>query len=191
MDVPENEALARKSIDYWLSYKGFYTGYTYSGASSMYTLMRDGEKARENLKIVFDKYMQPNTLYRESGPVIETPLSVLASYMEMLLTSRDSLILVMPAVPDSWKNIRYRDLLAEGGFEVSAERQDGVVREVRVHSLYGGVCVVESGIPAEDLEVKGARWTKAEKGRIRLEMKKGQTAVLENSKLESRDGKVK
>lgn len=191
MDVPENEALARKSIDYWLSYKGFYTGYTYSGASSMYTLMRDGEKARENLKIVFDKYMQPNTLYRESGPVIETPLSVLASYTEMLLTSRDSLILVMPAVPDSWKNIRYRDLLAEGGFEVSAERQDGVVREVRVHSLYGGVCVVESGIPAEDLNVKGARWTEAEKGRIRLEMKKGQTAVLENGKVESRDGKDK
>lgn len=62
---------------------------------------------------------------------------------------------------------------------------------MRVHSLYGGVCVVESGIPAEDLNVKGARWTEAEKGRIRLEMKKGQTAVLENGKVESRDGKSK
>lgn len=191
MDVLENEALARKSIDYWLSYKGYYTGYTYSGASSMYTLMRDGEKARENLKIVFDRFMQPNTLYRESGPVIETPLSVLASYMEMLLTSRDSLILVMPAVPESWQNIRYRDLLAEGGFEVSAERKAGIVREVQVHSLYGGVCVVECAIPAEHLKVEGARWEKADKGRIRLEMKKGQTAVLTNGAAGVRDGEKK
>lgn len=178
MDVPENEELARKSILYWLSYKGYYTGYTYSGASSMYTLMRDGNKARENLAVVFDKFMQPNTLYKESGPVIETPLSVLASYMEMLLSSRDSLILVMPAVPDNWKDIRYDHLLAEGGFEVSAVRSGGVTQEVKIHSLYGGVCVVDCGIPAGRLKVEGGSWKLAEKGRVRLEMKKGESVVL-------------
>lgn len=43
-------------------------------------------------------------------------------------------------------------------------------------------------IPVEELNVSGARWDKADKGRIRLKMKKGQTAVLKNGKLESQAG---
>lgn len=50
--------------------------------------------------------------------------------------------------------------------------------------------MVESGIPVEELNVSGARWDKADKGRIRLKMKKGQTAVLKNGKLESQAGEM-
>lgn len=178
LDVPENAELARRSILHWLSYKGYYTGYTYSGASSMYTLMKDGENAYQNIKIVFDKYMQPNTLYKESGPVIETPLSVLTSFLEMLLLSKDSVIQVLHALPAHWKNIRYEGLRAEGGFEVGALRENGMTKEISVLSLFGGPCVVECDIPAGRLKVIGADWKEVEKGRIRLEIRKGEKAVM-------------
>jgi alpha-L-fucosidase 2 len=52
----------------------------------------------------------PNTFYREGGtiPVIETPLSAVASVNEMMLQSYDGEIHVFPAVPDAWKEASYQ-----------------------------------------------------------------------------------
>ncbi len=51
LDTEENREMAIRSMRYWLSFptRG-YTGYTYSGASSMYTLLGDGENARKHLE---------------------------------------------------------------------------------------------------------------------------------------------
>ncbi len=49
------------------------------------------------------RYIQPNTMYKESGPVIETPL--------------------FPAVPAKWADAALRDFRTEGAFLLSASRQ--------------------------------------------------------------------
>ncbi|MDU1904762.1 MAG: hypothetical protein E6772_08265 [Dysgonomonas sp.] len=151
LNDPENATLARKSIEYWLSFTGgYYVGYTYTGASSMCTLLGEGEKAYDYLNVFFDKYIQPNTFYKEAGPVFETPMSALASYMEMLLLSKKEEIRIMPAVPDVWQNIQYERLLAEGGYEVSATRENGRVTRVKIKSLYGGKCRIYPAIDMQD-----------------------------------------
>ena len=74
------------------------------------------------------KTVLPNTMYVEAGPVIETPLSGAASIQQMLLQSWSMTpfgthLRVFPGVPDSWKDVSFDKLLAEGAFEVSAVRK--------------------------------------------------------------------
>lgn len=170
MDTPENEALARRSILYWLGFpaKGYYTGYTYSGASSMYTLLGDGGNAYRNLKIVLEKFITPNTLYKEAGPVFETPMSALASMTEMLLLSRDSSVTVFPAVPECWKDISFRGFRTEGGFEVDAERKEGKTQRICIKSLKGGTCILKCDLPVEHLKIKGAKYRETPEGYLNL-----------------------
>lgn len=182
LDVPENADLAKRSILYWLGFKGGYQGYTYTGASSMSTLLGDGEKARSYLKVMLDRFLQPNTFYKESGPVFETPMSGLASFTEMLLLSQDSVIQVCPAVPGEWKNIHYRGLRAEGGFEVAVKRENGETHEIRVHSLFGKPCLVRCDIPENQIEIKGGKYEiKAGKG-VQLYIPQGKTMVITKRK---------
>lgn len=181
LDIPENAELARRSILYWLGFKGGYQGYTYTGASSMSTLLGDGEKAREYLKTMLDRFLQPNTFYRETGPVFETPMSGLASFTEMLLLSQDSVIQVCPAIPGKWKNIRYKGLRAEGGFEVDVVRENGTTREIRVKSLFGLPCLVKCDVPQEQMEIRGGRFEKKGDQGVRLYIPKGKTMVIRKS----------
>ncbi len=51
---------------------------------------------------------------------------------EMLLQSWGSKIRIFPAVPLKWQDVRFRDLRAEGGFMVTAERKAGKTVSVRI-----------------------------------------------------------
>ena len=134
-DVPENRKFLEKSIEHWLSLedgKGL-AGYSYTGAASLYAYLGNGNKAYERLAHFINKpigisILLPNTFYVESqgkNPVIETPLSAAASLTELLIQSWDETIRIFPAVPDHWKDCAFHALRAEGGFTVSAQRQDG------------------------------------------------------------------
>ena len=57
---------------------------------------------------------------------------------EMLLQSHDGTIRVGPAVPPTW-NVQF-DLVAQGGFRVNAELNQGSVSWVSVESSFGGPC---------------------------------------------------
>lgn len=48
------------------------------------------------------------------------------------------IIRVFPAVPDSWQDVSFRNLRAQGTFLVSAEKRDGRVVSVEIRSEKGG-----------------------------------------------------
>jgi hypothetical protein len=131
-----------KSLNHWISLKGALQGYTFTGAASIYASMGRGDSAYDMLNQLFDKYIRPNTLYRESGPVIETPLSAVTSINEMLLQSWGGKIRVFHAIPSEWKNVVFNRLLAEGGFEVSAKLKDGKTSYIQIKSRLGGDCSI-------------------------------------------------
>ncbi|QPH38986.1 glycosyl hydrolase family 95 catalytic domain-containing protein [Pedobacter endophyticus] len=137
-----NRDLIERSLHNWLSQKGAHAGYSFTGSSSIYSSMGNGDKAYESLNTLFDKYMQPNTLYKESGPVIETPLAAAASIQEMLLQSWGNKIRVFPAIPSSWKNITFKQWRAEGAFLIDADRQNDHTTFIQIESLAGGSCVL-------------------------------------------------
>lgn len=143
-DDPKNHEVIEKSIQHWLSLKGALQGYTFTGAASMYASMGKGDLAYDMLNQLFDKYIRPNTLYEESGPVIETPLSALTSVQEMLLQSWGGKIRVFPAIPVAWKNAAFDQLLAVGAFEVSAKLENGNTTYIKIKSKIGGTCTLQT-----------------------------------------------
>ena len=79
---------------------GVFAAYTHTGASSMYAALGDGENALKYLNGFADyPLVRRNSLYAESGPVLESPLSAAQCVHDMLLQSWGDKIRIFPAVP--------------------------------------------------------------------------------------------
>ncbi|QWB27201.1 MULTISPECIES: glycoside hydrolase family 95-like protein [Streptomyces] len=142
---PGNRALLLRTMEHWLGLTGELQGYSFTGAASMHALLGDGDTALVRLGELLDMYVEPNTMYAETGPVIETPLSGAQSLHDMLLQSWGGVIRIFPAVPRAWADVTVHDLVAEGAFRISARRRDGVTRWIRVRSEAGEPCLLAPG----------------------------------------------
>jgi alpha-L-fucosidase 2 len=132
-----NRTALTKSLAHWLSFASGQQGYTFTGSGSMYAVLGDGTHARAQLGTLLDKFVQPNTMYKEAGPVIETPLSGAQTMHDMVVQSWGSTVRVFPGVPSAWADVTVHNLRTEGAFLVSAVRTGGTTRFVRVKSLAG------------------------------------------------------
>ena len=107
------------------------------GASAISSLLGKGDDAHRYLGELIRRFVKPNTMYLEAGPVIETPLAAAQAVHDMLLQSWGDTLRVFPAVPAAWKEVAFQDLRAQGAFLVSAARREGRTSFVRVTSLAG------------------------------------------------------
>lgn len=177
-EQPESRALIEKSLLHWHSFPTALQGYSFTGGASIYATMGNGDKARDYLKILLTRFIKPNTMYLESGPVIETPLAAVTSLQEMLLQSWGDKIRIFPAMPQDWKTVSFENLRAEGAFLISASRQDGQTKWVRIKSLAGAPCVVKPGFPSNP-KVKGkSAVTDMGDGVYALDIKQGEEITL-------------
>lgn len=137
-----DRAVVERSARHWLGMPKAHAGYSYTGGASIAAYLGDGDQALDRLDTLFGRFMKPNTFYTEGAnwPVIETPLSGARSLQDMLIQSWGPAIRVLPAVPAAWKDVVFRDLRTEGAFLVSAVRQGGATRWIRVESLAGEPC---------------------------------------------------
>ncbi len=162
------EDIIRKSLDRWHAFPDALAGYSYTVGASFAALLKDGNRAFRYLE-GFRPYMGASTMYFEGGeaalPVMETPLHGAAAIQEMLFQSWGGRIRIFPAVPDAWRNISFHDLRAEGAFLASAARRDGATSWIRVRSLAGESCLLET-------DMKNPRGLKNGK-RIELRRKAG------------------
>ncbi|CAA6689979.1 Unannotated [Lentimonas sp. CC19] len=154
--------LLQTSVDHWLKVtedptkvKGSampVTGYTCSGAASMYAALGDGNKALEYLRKFTFVNIYSNTLYAEGKEqLIETPLSAAASMNDMLLQSWGGRIRILPAAPDAWQDIHFQTLLCEGGALVSADRTAGQLTCAKIESS-DELRMIEFTLPIENPE---------------------------------------
>jgi len=181
--------LIEKSLDHWASMPAKWRGYSYTGASATSAWLGRKDDAVKYLNQFLDKgIIKPNTMYTESGPVIETPLSGAASIHELVLQSWATQpfgthLRIFPAVPDSWRDVSFDKLLAEGAFEVSAVRRDGKTKFVQIKSLAGAPCRVSTSL-AGKIIASGSRkfsvTTETEDGQpvSVIDLKKGETVLL-------------
>ena len=136
IEQPGGRERIEKSIDRWHAFPKSLLGYSFTGSASMYAALGYGDKALKKLDGL-KRFLKRNTMYAEGGPVIETPLSAAQSIHDMLVQSWGNRIRVFPAVPAVWKDVVIDRLRTEGAFELSASRQDGATRWVRLKSLAG------------------------------------------------------
>ena len=176
----EEAALIEKSLNYWQSKAGAHQGYSLTGASSISSALGKGNDALSYLNGLFGRFLSVNTLYRESGPVIETPLSGVQSIHDMLLQSWGGKIRVFPAVPDAWQDVAYYDFRAEGAFSISASRQGGKTAFIEIKSLAGEPCVLETDIARPVFERQGEmiQPIRLGEGVWQIELEKGESCVV-------------
>jgi hypothetical protein len=176
LEQPENRALVIQSLQHWMGMPQRLAGYSFTGAASISALLGDGDAAANYLNKLLDSKIPPNTLYVESGPCIETPLSAAASLNDMLLSSWGDRIRVFPGAPAAWKDISFHNLRTQGAFLVSAARRDGKTSWIRIKSLAGEKCRIRPGL---DGTVKATvPLQSADNGAYDLTLSKGQEAIL-------------
>ncbi|MGP4007502.1 glycosyl hydrolase family 95 catalytic domain-containing protein [Streptomyces sp. 4N124] len=181
-EQPEQRDLIERSLKHWIGFEGALRGYSFSGAASLSAMMGRGDDSLTYLRELVARFVQPNTMYYEAGPVIETPLSAAQSLHDMLCTSWGDTIRIFPAVPGEWRDVTLHDFRTQGAFLVSAVRRGGRTRWVRVrslagepcrvrHSLSGRVTVAGIGGPAPD-------WRDLGDGVVELDMPQGAEALI-------------
>gem|GEM_PF-83011 len=147
-----------------------------------------GDDAFVSLKKV-QQDLFPNGLWSCGGnPCIESTLSAAGIIQDMLLQSwsdpaKDAPgpIRIFPALPAEWKDVEFRDLRAEGAFLVSAKREDGKTKWLRIKSLAGEPCRVRPGINGKVQVRDGAqsRLQAVGPGIYQVDLKKGEEVFLQ------------
>ena len=182
VEQEENRDLIEKSLLHWISFEGALMGYSFTGASSISAAMGNGNKSLEYLEGLYP-FLLPNGMYKEAGPVMETPLSAAQCIHDMLIQSWGNVVRVFPAVPDAWQNLCFYRLRAEGAFEISAERRNGTTLWVSVKSLAGEPLVIKPGLGTSGIKIKVARGDtignlESADGLFPLQLDKGQQVIL-------------
>ncbi len=148
LDDLEEMEFAQKSIDAWAGMSAGLNGeearaFAPIAAMQLYASIRNPEKIARLADIYLHTQctrapgVWPNTVYREFGPVIEAPLFFANAIQECCLKTREDGVYVFPAIPEAWPNITFHNWHAGGDFLVSAEREDGETKWVRIKSLSG------------------------------------------------------
>ena len=149
MDDPVQKEKAMLSIDRWKGNQG----YSRTGKAAMLACLGDGDGALREMDVFLDTFIQPNTLYTESGPVIETPFAAMSTLQEFYMQDWGDRIRVFYGCPSAWKNASFSGMRAAGAFLMSAERRDGVTTMISVTGEQGGRCQIETDIDPRDVIV--------------------------------------
>jgi len=166
----EDQAIIKASLaDLEQSGTSLWTGYSFSWLANLAARARDGEKAEKALEVFSTAFCLRNSFHcngDQSGKgysnfryrpfTLEGNFAAAAGLQEMLLQSYSGTIRIFPAVPESWKDVSFKTLRAEGAFLVSAERKGGLTHSVRITSEKGGPCRLENPFEKADYEIKGA-----------------------------------
>lgn len=183
MEDESSRELAKRSVNHWIGLDELLTGYSYTTAALMMECIQEGTKALNYIR-VFLKQAHSNTMYTEVGelqwPTLETPLTVGKCLHDMLLQSWGDKIRIFPAVPDEWKDIEFRNLLAEGAFEVSASMKEGRTAYINIKSLAGEPCRIVTDMDVLQAKIfPGRRMIREEDGSYYVDIRKGEEVTLE------------
>lgn len=182
-ETEEERRLISQSLAHWIGKEGDLRGFSMTGAASIAAALGRGEEAYGYLQALLGM-VKPNTMYKEAGPVMETPLAGAEAVHDLLLQSWGGVIRVFPAVPQSWREVSFHHLRAEGAFLVSGVREQGRTSWIRVESLVGEPCRIRTDWRGscrwrlEGLEEEGIVDAGASEGEIVLQLARGETAVL-------------
>ncbi|GHH80653.1 hypothetical protein GCM10018793_36280 [Streptomyces sulfonofaciens] len=146
----------QKAVDTWRA-RPFPYGNVWSNDAVQAARLGLGDDAFNGMKTMLDKYENyPNGMTENTNGVFEYLGVHLSAINESLLQSYNGKIRVFPAVPSLSGFTGKFTLLANGGFQVSSEREAGEVKYVGIRSLYGNTTQVVSPWGGERIQVRRA-----------------------------------
>ncbi len=166
-----------------------WVGYSFSWQANLYARMGKGEQAAEALRKFATCFCLPNSFHVNGDQcggknssytyrpfTLEGNFAFAAGLQEMLLQSHDGIVRVFPAVPESWKEVSFADLRAEGAFLVSARLVKGQLAEIKIISESGSELKIACG--SNTFNVSGAQSSVVENNILRIQTQAGQHVLL-------------
>jgi alpha-L-fucosidase 2 len=185
-EQPEQRDLIDRSLRHWISFEGALQGYSFTGAASISAQMQRGDNAVFYLRELLRRFVKPNTMYTETGPVIETPLSAAQSLHDMLCQSWGGVIRVFPAVPPGgltgWPDVTLHNFRTQGAFLISAVRRDSATELVRILSEAGAPCRLRTDMAGplvvRDRDGLTPPWRQLPDGDVEIRLRRGQEVIV-------------
>jgi len=161
-------------------------GYSFSWAACVYARAHEADSAVKQLQIFASNFCSINSFHlngdQKGGQyssftyrpfTLEGNFAFAQGVHELLLQSKNSYIEVFPAVPQSWQNVAFTNLRAEGAFLISAKKENGTYTTISVLAEKGGMLHVK--LP---FDVGPSKYKVDEKGIVSVDMKKGEMVVF-------------
>ena len=130
----------------------WYVGYSFSWLANLQARAFDGEAAAKTLRIFAENFCLPNSFHVNGEQhnkgyskfkyrpfTLEGNFAFAAAIQEILIQSHTGVVQIFPAIPKSWETLSFDQLRTEGAFLISANKEDGKVKSVKVISEKGGI----------------------------------------------------
>jgi alpha-L-fucosidase 2 len=121
-----------------------WNGYSFGWQAALKARARDGEGAEKALQIFAEAFCGANGFHLNGDATkkyaagggrpftLEGNFGFAAGLQEMLIQSHSDTVVIMPAVPQSWLAVSFKNLRTEGGMLVSGIREEGKMKQVVV-----------------------------------------------------------
>lgn len=195
VNKPQDKTLIENSLKR-IEEKGSraWCGYSFSWMASMYARAYQAEKAVKQLSIFANNFCSPNSFHlngdQKSGEysgftyrpfTLEGNFAFAQGVHELMLQSRNGYIEVFPSVPGSWRDVSFSTLRGEGGFLVSAAKQNGSFKEIKIRAEKKGILKIKIPFDEFALSDKQKKYIVNE-GIIEIEMNGQEQVSLLNRK---------
>ncbi len=152
--TPEMMEAAEKVLQTRLASGGGHTGWSRSWIINFYARLLDGDRAHENLLMLFSKSMMPSMLDSHPPFQIDGNFGGAAGIAEMLVQSHAGEIHLLPALPKAWPDGSVKGLRVRGGFTVDLSWEDGALKEAVIHPGFKEACDVRYGYSVKSISTK-------------------------------------
>ena len=181
------EHIRKKGTDEWC-------GYSFAWMACVYSITKHPDSAVKMLRIFASHFCSPNSFHLNGDQLgavyshftyrpftLEGNFAFAQGLLEMLLQSEMGFVEVFPAIPGSWKQVSFENLRAQGGFLVSATRENGVTTKIRISATQEGTLHLK--IPFKSYGILHENWTINKKDQVLLiPMRKGESiSLVDNS----------
>ncbi|NIG53493.1 glycoside hydrolase family 95-like protein [Chitinophaga sp. Cy-1792] len=170
-------------------------GYSFSWMACLYARAHEADKAVKQLDIFATNFCSVNSFHlngdQKGGEysnftyrpfTLEGNFAFMQGVHELLLQSRMGYIEVFPAVPDSWKDVSFQDLRAEGAFVISAKKENGKMQSVKITAEKDGLLKIK--LPFKKWAagaMASSSFKTGSDGITVMMLKKGQQLLIENT----------
>ena len=122
---------------------GGHTGWSRAWMIALWARLGDGNEAINQVQMILKTSTHDSLLDDHPPFQIDGNFGATAGIVEMLMQSHGKRIVLLPALPNAWRDGSVCGIRARGGFVVDIEWAGGVLEACTIRSSLGGACSVE------------------------------------------------